>query len=225
MSNNDIVLIDTSLSYYKDGVRNDINSFDISNLTHGNEYFIRFSSEYVNIVPSQIEPVNVEYVGFEESITTLNENEAYNILSLNNSKNVVFDILNPGVPSKNVVEISGVSYTLFDTNLIDISYLQLGVTYDISTTTHYTPITPSTYISYETREYVNNSTITINNEDYPTAYIANGKFYSSDSSLTYDKRFENTLRTRTTTSQVRGMYLIQEEDIKNWEFSQSIFIA
>ena len=226
------ILYDTSLSYIVNDGGTDISRSFISlsgdDFDYNTNYMIRFSSEYVNDVVLQDDPINVEYVGFSDTLTTLNESAALSILSLNNSENVVFDVVTPGVPFEHIIEISGnggnSTYTLQDTDILDVSSLSLGATYDVDVTTNYTPTTSSlVYVAYKTQSYVYTTTITISNESFATDYIQNGRFLALDQG-NYSDRFTATSRTRNAYSASRGIYLVERTDIANWSSSQYVYI-
>ena len=230
VQNNNNTILDISFSYYNNGIFNYINNYTILDLSYDTDYFIRFSSEYKNLITATGEDTSIlEYIGFEDTIRTLNESEAYDIVSLNNSEIFVFDILNPGIASKNIITILGngidVSYELLDTTVLDVSFLELNSSYDVKVTTSYTPSSASEFISYETIDYSYNAIITISNETVPNMYISNGKFYSVDKNYTYEDRFINTFRTQTSVSRKRGIFLIENQDIKDWDTSQNIYVV
>ena len=230
VQNNNNTILDISFSYYNNSIFNYINNYTILDLSYGTDYFIRFSSEYKNLITATgEETIILEYIGFEDTFRTLNESEAYDIVSLNNSDIFVFDILNPGIASKNIIAILGngidVSYELLDTTVLDVSFLELNSSYDVKVTTSYTPSSASEFISYETIDYSYNAIITISNETVPNMYISNGKFYSVDKNYTYEDRFINTFRTQTSVSRKRGIFLIENQDIKDWGSSQNIYVV
>ena len=116
------------------------------------------------------------------------------------------------------------TYTLQDTDILDVSSLSLGTTYDVEVTTNYTPTTSSLdYVAYKTQSYIYTTTGYISNESFATDYIQNGRFLALDQG-NYSDRFTATSRTRNAYSSSRGIYLVERTDIANWSSSQYVYI-
>lgn len=207
--------------------------YDVSNLSPNEAVTIRFSSVY------DISSIVTEYVGFDDTIYTLNEGPILeNILVSLNTQNLVvldFQNLNRDRIEKHeivITEISGTSLsgntynaTLDASNtLLDLSFVQPGNIYqcDVSSIYFQNHSTDAKYI-FVTQPYFSSNTITVSHStQYPNTYIQNGQF-DGDYAASFQ---QNGNRTRNSVSEAKGIWETNpKQDFLYWKDSQYVYLA
>jgi hypothetical protein len=233
--NNNTTIINEIYDYYSD-TDVSLSEITLSGLTYNTAYQIKFSSIYTNQIEGQLENVITEYIGFEDTLMTLNEGPVSEFMSLNNDDLVVFQMNAPGLENLATlhVNISGngvnQSYSLNDSTLIDVSFLEAGASYfvDISNTYLSNYVPPYSSVTYQSDTYTMHDNFTVISQPFPSDYIVNGRFdikTNNNGNNSYTNYLDNRGRPRGIVAEARGVYLTRPTDIPSWETSQYVFIA